>query len=348
MKDSFNPNSKASAKSGIFGLPYDEESSKIIYIPVPWDVTTSYLAGTHLGPKSILKASDQIDYFDLEYGDAYKCGLYIRKELAWIKKLNKETRPFAEIIIEADEDKVKTNKKLQKDLLKVNKASDKLNSALEEMCDELLSQGKIHVLVGGDHSIPYGAIKSYAKSYKNFGILHIDAHSDTRDSYMGFDHSHASIMRNVIEDIPSIKKVVQVGIRDFCEEEYDYINSNKKLKTFFDIDMQRRKLEGSKFSTLAKEIVKALPKNVYISFDIDGLDPRFCPNTGTPVPGGLDYQEVLYIIREVVSSGRKIVGFDLVEVGPSRTKGDEWDANVGMRLLYKLSAACLSSQGLIK
>lgn len=348
MSSEFNPNTKASNKCGIFGLPFSEEEAKIVYLPIPWDVTTSYLAGTSKGPAAILKASEQIDYFDLEYGDAYKCGLHMQKAKRWITTLNKTSRTQAEIIIDADEDKVSTSKQLKKTLDKVNKASEKLNAGLEQMCFDLLEQDKIPVLVGGDHSIPFGSVSAYAKKYKSFGILHFDAHSDTRDAYMGFKHSHASIMRNISEEVSQVKKITQVGIRDFCDEEFDYIKKNKKFNVFFDIDMQRSKLEGIKFSKIAKDIVKTLPKKVYISFDIDGLDPRFCPNTGTPVPGGLDYQEVLYILKELVDSGREIIGFDLVEVGPSKVKGDEWDANVGMRLLYKLSAACLASKKLIK
>jgi len=346
LKD-FNPNSKSTTSSGIFGLPHAEDDSKIVYIPIPWDVTTSYIDGTSKGPKAILKASDQIDFFDLEYGEAYKCGLYMQKEKAWIKNLNKVTRPIAEDVIDAPEEKILKNKALQNKLAKVNAASKKLNLGIEALCLEKLDSGQIPVVVGGDHSVPYGAVSAYAKKYKSFGILHFDAHSDTRESYMGFEHSHASIMRNISENIPQVKKITQVGIRDFCNEEYEYIEGLKKFKVFYDIDMQRQKLDGLKFSRIAKDIVKTLPKHVYISFDIDGLDPRFCPNTGTPVPGGLDYQEVLYILKEIVGSGRKIIGFDLVEVCPSKLKSDEWDANVGMRLLYKLSAACLSSQKLI-
>jgi agmatinase len=213
----------------------------------------------------------------------------------------------------------------------------------------LLKAKKIPVVVGGDHSTPFGAIKAYAETYKDFGILHIDAHSDTRVSYMGFEHSHASIMHNVMEKIPGVKKLVQVGIRDFCEEEYNYTKKNPKIFVHFDRHLQEKKLTGSKWSDIAKDIISELPENVYLSFDIDGLDPRFCPNTGTPVAGGLDYHEMIYLILEIVKSGKRLVGFDLVEVAPNaKNKGDEWDANVGMRLLYKLAGAALASQGFLK
>lgn len=346
LKTNFDPNSKASAKDGIYGLPFTEKESKVVYIPVPWDVTTSYQAGTAKGPKAILGASEQIDFFDLDYIDAYQVGLFLQKEKAEIKKMNTEGRKLAKKIIDADEDKLAKDKTLQTTLKKVNALCDKLNDIVYKETKKQLENGKMSVLIGGDHATPFGAIKAYAEKYKDFGILHFDAHSDTRIAYMGFENSHASIMYNVVEKIPGVKKLVQVGIRDFCEQEYDYVTNHKKVKTYFDAEIQQRKYKGENFAKIAKEIVKNLPKNVYISFDIDGLDPRYCPNTGTPVPGGIEYMELIGLVQEVVNSGRKLVGFDLVEVAPGKT--DEWDANVGMRLLYKLTGAALASQGLIK
>ena len=104
--------------------------------------------------------------------------------------------------------------------------------------------------------------------------------------------------------------------------------------------LSERKMQGESWSVLSDEIIQHLPQEVYISFDIDGLDPRFCPHTGTPVPGGLDLKEAFYLIKKVAQSGRKIIGFDLNEVAPGHTS--EWDANVGARLLYKLCGWTLS------
>lgn len=337
-------NAKASSTDGIFGLPFKEKEAKVVYIPVPWDVTTSYGNGTHKGPKAMLKASAQIDFFDLDYVDAFKAGLFMAKENAAIKKLNSESRKLAEKIINSSDAEIEKSKALQKTRAKVNAASLKLNDYVYKETKRLLAQNKISVLVGGDHSTPFGAIKAYAEKYPGMGILHFDAHSDTRHEYMGFTDSHASIMNNVMRKIPQVSKLVQVGIRDFCQEEYDFIKSNKKIKTYFDLELAERKLKGDNFVTIAKDIVKELPDLVYLSFDIDGLEPRFCPSTGTPVPGGLDYYELVQIVKEIVNAKKTIVGFDLVEVAPSGVKGDEWDANVGMRLLYKLTSAMLASQ----
>lgn len=336
-------NAKASSDDGIFGLPYTFAEAKVVYLPIPWDVTTSYGNGTHKGPKAILKASSQIDFFDLDYVDAFKAGLFMQKENSIIKKLNSETRKLAEKIINASDAEINKSKSLQKTLDKVNQASAKLNDYVYKETKKILSQNKISVLVGGDHSTPFGAIKAYAEKYPGLGILHFDAHSDTRVEYMGFHHSHASIMNNVMTKIPQVGKLVQVGIRDFCQQEYDFVQEDKKIKTFFDAEIIEQKLKGKNFHQIAKDIVAHLPKKVYLSFDIDGLEPRYCPSTGTPVPGGLDYYELIMIVKEIVESKREIVGFDLVEVAPSGNKGDEWDANVGMRLLYKLTSAMLAS-----
>lgn len=348
QKTIIDPNAKASSKEGIYGLPFKENEAKIVYLPIPWDVTTSYQAGTSKGPGAILKASEQIDFFDLDYGNAYEAGLYMQKESSKIKKMNSAGRILAKKIIDADDELMKKSKALQGTLKKVNELCDSLNDEVYKLSKNCLLKKQIPIVVGGDHATPFGAIKAYAESFENFGILHFDAHSDTRNKYMGFENSHASIMRNVMEKILGVKKLVQVGIRDFCEEEYLFTEKHPNIKVYFDQHLAQRKISGEAFEKIAREIINHLPQNVYISFDIDGLDPRFCPHTGTPVPGGLEYSEVVFIINELVKSKRTLVGFDLVEVAPSmKDKNDEWDANVGMRLLYKMTAATLSSQGLI-
>jgi agmatinase len=125
-------------------------------------------------------------------------------------------------------------------------------------------------------------------------------------------------MFNVLEGVPEVERLVQVGIRDVCEAEVNYCASQKdRVVVFYDRDISRRKIEGEPFAAIAREIVSALPNAVWVSFDIDGLDPRYCPHTGTPVPGGLELAEAIAILRELARSGKKIVGFDLNEVAPT-------------------------------
>jgi agmatinase len=201
--------------------------------------------------------------------------------------------------------------------------------------------------MGGDHSTPLGSIAAVGEHYAEFGILHLDAHHDLRKAYQGFTHSHASIMRNVVERVPTMTRLVQVGIRDFCQEEHDLARSMPdRITVHYDRWLAEARAAGTPWSDQVKAIVGALPEHVYLSFDIDGLDPKLCPNTGTPVPGGLQFDDAAQLVREVVVSGRRIVGFDLVEVAPGAE--DEWDANVAMRLLYRMAAWTLASQGRLR
>jgi len=182
-------------------------------------------------------------------------------------------------------------------------------------------------------------MQALAEKHTSFGILHIDAHADLREAYEGFEFSHASIMFNALK-IPQIKQLVQVGIRDYCEAELQLIQSDQRITTYFDRDLKYQQFEGKAWSVICNQIINKLPEKVYLSFDIDGLDPKLCPHTGTPVPGGLEFEQALYLVEKLVNSDRKIIGFDLNEVAPGN---DEWDANVGARLLYRLSNMCLVS-----
>jgi agmatinase len=345
----FDPNSAASPDSGIFGLPYSESEAKLVFLPVPWEATTSYGGGTSEGPAAILEASKQVDLFDLDTVKPYEPGLFMLEESTEVRKWNEEAKALAAKIIERGGD-IAGHSELERALARVNALGDRLNQWVATESERILSSGKILALVGGDHSVPFGAFQAVAKHHPSFGILHFDAHSDTRDAYEGFTWSHASIMRNALDRIPQIKRLVQVGIRDVCEEEITYCRGEgARVSVFFDRDLQLAKQAGKSWVEVARKIVADLPNEVWISFDIDGLDPRFCPNTGTPVPGGIDFAEANLIVRELVKSGKKIIGFDLNEVAPDLSdRENEWDANVGARMLYKLTGWTLASHGMVK
>jgi len=182
-----------------------------------------------------------------------------------------------------------------------------------------------------------GYIRALSEKYKDFGILQIDAHCDLRDSYEGFTYSHASIMFNALKE-GSVKSLTQVGIRDFCEDELEFSkNSTKKINIFFDRDISYQICEGQTWKTICDKIVETLPEHIYFSFDIDGLKQQYCPNTGTPVAGGLEVDQVFYLLNQVKKSGKKIIGMDLNEVGH-----DVWDANVGARVLYRMIGTWLA------
>ena len=254
--------------------------------------------------------------------------------------LRKEAELFIDYISKGEE--VSANQFMCKTLKEVNEGGVFLNNWVYEQTKELLNKNKLVALLGGDHSTPLGFFKAIGEKHGDFGILQIDAHFDLREAYEGFTYSHASIMYNALKEIPAIKKLVQAGIRDYGSDEYEEMkNSNGRIVTFFDKDMRNRQYEGASWKSIAEEIVSQLPQSVYISFDIDGLDRKYCPFTGTPVPGGFELEQVYYLFSKILASGRKLIGFDLNEVGIG---GDtDWDANVGARVLYKMCNLLVAS-----
>lgn len=339
----FDPNSVGNPNNNIFGLPFQEEDARLVILPIPWEVTVSYNAGTARAPDNVFKASLQVDLFDPEVKDAWKQGIYMRalnkKILTKSDYLRKEAELYINYISQGEA--VADNKFMCKTLKEINEGSLFLNDWVYLQTKEIMDAGKLVGLLGGDHSTPLGYFKAIADKYNEFGILQIDAHCDLRKAYEGFNYSHASIMYNALEQIPQLQKLVQLGIRDFCEEELDYINnSNSRVVTYFDMLIKERQYEGETWKSIADEIIGHLPQNVYISFDIDGLDPKLCPHTGTPVQGGFETDQVYYLFKKLSQSGRKIIGFDLNEVGVSH---NEWDENVGARVLYRLCNLLIAS-----
>lgn len=335
LKD-FNPNDVASAGNNIFGLPFSEENSKLVLMPVPWEVTVSYSSGTAKGPKAIFDASMQVDLYDAIMPNAWQKGIYMLNENKALAKKSKAHRGLIEKYID-DLQNGKTNEATKK---KVNSVCVEMINEVEKTTSKLLDDNKLVGLVGGDHSTPLGFLTALAKRHKEFGILQIDAHCDLRNAYEGFSFSHASIMYNALK-IPNINKLVQVGIRDYCEEEFNYIQTNKKrVTTFFDKNIKHDLYDGKSWKSICDKIVDSLPEKVYISFDIDGLDPKLCPKTGTPVAGGLEFEQAVYLMETLISKKKKIIGFDLNEVAPGK---DEWDANVGARMLFKMCHLILKS-----
>ena len=340
----YDPNSVGNPNNNIFGLPTNEEDSRLIIVPIPWEVTVSYGAGTARAPEAILRASVQVDLFDPEMPDAWKQGFYMRasdrKILMKSDYLRKEAELYIDYISKGED--VKANQFMSKTLREVNEGSIYLNNWVYEQTKALMEKNKLVGLLGGDHSTPLGYFKAIAEKYGEFGILQIDAHFDLREAYEGFNYSHASIMYNALKEVPELQRLVQVGIRDFGSDEWEHVkNSGFRVITYFDKEIRNRQFEGQTWKHIAEEIVSKLPDKVFISFDIDGLDRKLCPFTGTPVPGGFELEQVFYLFSILLKSGKTIIGFDLNEVGIG---GDtEWDANVGARVLYKLCNLLVTS-----
>ncbi|HKO58862.1 MAG TPA: agmatinase family protein [Thermoanaerobaculia bacterium] len=336
---SFDPDAAAGAGSGIYGLPFAPDDARVVVVPVPFEATTSYGGGTSAGPAAVFEASKQVDLFDQETGRPYEAGIAMRPIPRRIVRWNAEAKKLAAPVIAAGGAVDRTTRKAA---AKVNAISEKMNEWVYAETRSLLETGKMPVILGGDHSVPFGAIRAYAAAYPGLGILHLDAHADLRDAYEGFTWSHASIFHNVMTRLDNVGRLVQVGVRDLGHAESRMIaSSGGRIVTFFDATLAASKEEGTPFARLADDIVAALPADVYLSWDIDGLDPTLCPGTGTPVPGGLSWNEAIGLLRALKRAGKRIVGLDLCEVSPGET---EWDANVGARLLYKMIGYALLTQ----
>jgi agmatinase len=341
----FDPNDIGNLNNNIFGLPYNEESAKIIFIPVPWDVTTSYHAGTAKAPEAIFNASFQVDLFDPFKENAWHTGYAMTEVSSIIKEKNERLKYHSRSVIShlAESTAISESEEIQNSIALINTECSEINSWVKDQSKKYLDKNKLIGIIGGEHSAPLGFIQALSEKYNNFGILQIDAHADLRDAYEGFEFSHASLMNNVLK-IPQVKNLVQLGIRDICENEFQTIRKSKgRIKTYFDRDIRNAMFGGKIWKNFCDKIIHDLPKNIYISFDIDGLDPKLCPNTGTPVPGGFELNEIYYLFENIVSSGKKIIGFDLCEVTPG---SDEWDANVGARVLYRLANIMAKSNGI--
>ncbi len=332
----------------IFGLPYEASECSVVLIPVPWEPTVSYGRGTAGGPKAVREASAQLDLYDPELAlhglaQPWAFGLHMLPEDARVHGWNETASRLAAPIVEAGG--VAAGDPA---VARVDDLGAELDRWVQETAAHWHGQGRIVGVVGGDHSSALGGIAAAAAAYPGLGVLHVDAHADLRVAYEGFARSHASVMHNVLEHVGGVAKLVQVGIRDLSAAEARRIEDDARVQTFFDHGLRRARGQG--WEAQCATIVAALPQEVYVSFDIDGLDPALCPHTGTPVPGGLDFGEAMTLLRVLATSGRRVVGFDLVEVAPSMASAGssaraQWDGNVGARILQRLCGAALLSQG---
>lgn len=332
----FDSNCAGNPNNNIFGLPFTEEEARLVILPVPWEVTVSCTAGTARAHEHIFKSSLHVELFDIDNRDGWKQGLFMRssdkKVLLKSDYLRKEAELYIDYISKGS--KVAKNTFMSKSLKEINEGSTFLNNWVYEQSKDLLDKGKLVGLLGGDHSTPLGFFKALSEKHGNFGVLQIDAHCGLRKAYENFNFSHASIMYNALEEVPEIKKLVQVGVRDFGDDEWNFIcNSNYKVIAYLDKDIKERQFEGQTWKQIADEIVNHLPEKVYLSFDVDGLDPKLCPNTGMPVVGGIEAEQVFYLLKSIIKSNRKLIGFDLCEIGVGE---NNWDSNVGARILWRL------------
>ena len=345
--NTFDPSQPGLADQSIFGLPFTADESDIVIIPVPWEVTVSYGAGASEGPEAILEASFQVDLHHQEFPELWKLGMHLDlNELTTKWGMDSvKYKALAQPIIEALEsgEVIGNNMGLQRDLDKINEVCRELHDEVRERTLYWMNRGKKVVLLGGDHSTPLGYYEALASKHDNFGILHLDAHMDLRIAYEGFTYSHASIMYNTLQ-LPQVTKLVQVGIRDFCKQEVEVAQQDStRVNVYTDMDLKAETFRGKNWHQQCDEMIDELPQKVVVSFDIDALYSWYCPNTGTPVPGGISFEQAAYLLSRLGESGKDIIGFDLVEVTPG---DDDWDGNVGARMLYHMCGVLAKNNGL--
>lgn len=326
----FDPDDPAQPESGIYGLPHGPAEARVHVLGVPFDATASYRKGAARGPDAVLRASRQVELFARDGARPYEHGIWMAAPDPRVAALNEEALALG-----------------ASDLGRANAIGAELNALVEDAVGAALDAGRLPAVVGGDHSVPFGAFRAAAARHPGLGILHFDAHADLRLAYEGFEWSHASIFRNALERLSGVARLVQVGVRDVARGEAAFIDaSHGRVRTLFDAEWAAAAFDGRDRRALAREWIGLLPEVVWISFDVDGLEPALCPNTGTPVPGGLSWHDALLWLDELARSGRTVVGLDLCEVNPGEAAPDEdaWDAIVGARLLYRLIATALAGR----
>ncbi|MDO9529625.1 MAG: agmatinase [Syntrophales bacterium] len=245
------------------------EDSKFVVVPIPYDLTSTYQSGSRRGPAAILDASSNMELYDEELcRETYLEGIH--------------TLPPVETDARGPERMIET---------------------VHERISYILSFDKIPAILGGEHSISFGAVRAMKGKYPSISVLQLDAHADMRDTYQDSPYSHASVGRRISELCP----LVQAGVRSFSKEEAVFL-AKSDVKTF-PVGFIHENPEW------VKRVCENLSGDIYVTVDLDVLDPSVMPATGTPEPGGIYWNDLLRLIKEV--SGRcKIRGFDIVELTP--------------------------------
>ncbi len=338
----FDPDGVGVATGTYFGLPFEPETADLVLISAPWDVTVSYGAGTAYAPDAVIEASTQLDFHDPLAPGAWRRGIATADVDYTLLEQSERLRSDAERVIDhlegggrPDDDYV------VRKIRRVNEGCRAMNANIEAQASRWLDAGRLVGLVGGDHSTPYGLIRALGKRHASFGILHVDAHCDLREAYEGFEFSHASIMYNVLRDVPQVTRLAQVAVRDYSAAEAALAASTERVVLFDDLALAGGRFRGETWDAQCRRIVEMLPEEVYVSFDIDGLTFENCPHTGTPVCGGITFNQAVWLLDTLVRAGRRIIGFDLVEVCPSPE--ERIDAITGARILWKLCGQTLKS-----
>jgi agmatinase len=315
----------------------------IVLVSAPWAVTSAAGQGAVYTPDAIIDASTHLSLYDVVSNTSID-GKVATAEVDY--DLQESSLQLggdaAKVVAHIDDGGALTGDYFARKVVRINLGFRDMHRSVGKRVFRFASKGKIVGVVGGDHSVAFGAVRSISSVYPQMGVLFIDAHSDLRPSGKIFDYSHLSVARNIVDEIPAVSKLVQVGVRDMSREEMDFAQNHPKITMFCHEKLTAERFSGRSWGEVCDDVVAQLPDKVYISFDIDALSPECCPHTKRPVAGGMTFDEAVCLINRVAESGREIVGFDLTEIVPVMESGV--DAAVGARMLVKLCAAALCSK----
>ena len=315
------------------------EKADVVVVSVPWSVTADYGRGATYTPDAVIEATARCGNYDAWSGVSLE-GRVATAEIDYnIQELSEQLGRDAERVAQVGEGSSFTGDYALRKVKSINEGFDAMHRSTYEQTLRYAKQGKTVAVVGGDHSVSYGAVKAVAECNEGLGVLFVDAHTDFVAEGEVFNFSHRSIARNIIEDIPLVERLVAVGVRESSRGESERVGGESKVELFPAESLAQARFEGKSWGEQCREIVERLPQKVYISFDIDALKIEFCHNTNAPVPGGMTFDEAIYLINSVVASGRKIVGFDITEVVPHLK--NTMDATVAARLLAKMVVAAI-------
>lgn len=339
----FNLTSSGNDNGGYyFRSAITTEDADIVLVSAPWAVTSAAGQGAAYTPDAIIDASTTVSLYDIVSQTSID-GKVATADVDY--DLQESSLQFggdaAKVVSHIEDGGTLTGDYFARKVVRINLGFRDMHRSVGKRVFRFADKGKIVGVVGGDHSVALGAVRSISAVHPGLGVLFIDAHSDLRPSGKIFDYSHLSVARNIVDEVAQVSKMVQVGVRDISLEEIEFAERHPKITLFCHEQMTADRFAGHSWSQVCDDVVAQLPEKVYISFDIDALSPECCPHTKRPVAGGMTFDEAVCLINRVASSGRQIVGFDLTEIVPVMDSGV--DAAVGARMLVKLCAAAIKS-----
>lgn len=317
------------------------DRAQVVIVSAPWGVTSAGGEGSAYAPDAVIESSAHIGQFDAVSGISLEGKVATAAVDYDIQESSQRLGVDADKVISHIEDGgLIAGEYFTRKVARVNEGFVQMHESIYAQTKHWIETGKTVGVVGGDHTVGFGAVRAVAEHEGEIGVLYIDAYSDMHLAGESvFDYSHLSVARNIVEEIPAVGRMVQVGVRDISGEEYERVKTDKRMSLFLMDDLAAARFGGRSWSDICNEVVAQLPQKVYISIDASVLSLDCCPHSKRPVAGGLSFNETVFLVDSVVASGRKIIGFDLTGIVPKFE--NNIDAVTGARLLAKLCCATI-------